>query len=366
MDYKIALIPGDGIGPEIVREAKKVLDKVCEKYGHSFSYSEVLLGGASIDVHGVPLTDEAIATAKSSDAVLMGSIGGDAKTSPWYKLPADLRPEAGLLAIRKGLGLFANMRPAYLYEELKDACPLREDIIGDGFDMMIMRELTGGLYFGARKTEMVDGVITATDTLTYNENEIRRIAKRGFDIAMKRRKKVTSVDKANVLDSSRLWRKVVEEVAKDYPEVTYEHMLVDNCAMQLVKDPKQFDVILTENMFGDILSDEASMVTGSIGMLSSASLNDTKFGLYEPSGGSAPDIAGKGIANPIATILSAAMMLRYTFDLDKEADAIEAAVKQVLKDGYRTIDIMPQEDAKKAYVTQVGTSQMGDLICERI
>ena len=232
--------------------------------------------------------------------------------------------------------------------------------------MMIMRELTGGLYFGARETKEVDGVVTATDTLTYSETEIRRIAKRGFDIAMKRRKKVTSVDKANVLDSSRLWRKVVEEVAKDYPEVTYEHMLVDNCAMQLVKDPKQFDVILTENMFGDILSDEASMVTGSIGMLSSASLNDTKFGLYEPSGGSAPDIAGKGIANPIATILSAAMMLRYTFDLDEEASAIEKAVKKVLEDGYRTIDIMPQDEAGKQKVTQVGTKEMGDLICERI
>ena len=347
MECHIGVISGDGIGPEIVAEAKKVLDKAGEKYGHSFTYQDILMGGCSIDATGVPLTDEAIAAAKASDAVLMGSIGGNTQTSPWYKLAPELRPEAGLL-------------------ELKEACPLRDDIIGDGFDMMIMRELTGGLYFGARKTEMVDGVITATDTLTYNENEIRRIAKRGFDIAMKRRKKVTSVDKANVLDSSRLWRKVVEEVAKDYPEVTYEHMLVDNCAMQLVKDPKQFDVILTENMFGDILSDEASMVTGSIGMLSSASLNDTKFGLYEPSGGSAPDIAGKGIANPIATILSAAMMLRYTFDLDKEADAIEAAVKQVLKDGYRTIDIMPQEDAKKAYVTQVGTSQMGDLICERI
>ena len=366
MDYKIALIPGDGIGPEIVREAKKVLDKVCEKYGHSFSYSEVLLGGASIDVHGVPLTDEAIATAKSSDAVLMGSIGGDAKTSPWYKLEPSKRPEAGLLAIRKALNLFANLRPANLYEELKSACPLKEEIADRGFDMMIMRELTGGLYFGERKTEEVDGVMTAFDSLTYNENEIRRIAKRGFDIAMKRRRKVTSVDKANVLDSSRLWRKIVEEVAKDYPEVTYEHMLVDNCAMQLVKDPKQFDVILTENMFGDILSDEASMVTGSIGMLSSASLNDTKFGLYEPSGGSAPDIAGKGIANPIATILSAAMMLRYSFDLDKEADAIENAVKKVLKEGYRTIDIMPQEEAKKATVTQVGTAGMGDLIVENL
>ena len=365
MECHIGVISGDGIGPEIVAEAKKVLDKAGEKYGHSFTYQDILMGGCSIDATGVPLTDEAIAAAKASDAVLMGSIGGNTQTSPWYKLAPELRPEAGLLKLRKSLNLFANLRPAYLYEELKEACPLRDDIIGDGFDMMI-RELTGGLYFGARKTEMVDGVMTATDTLTYNENEIRRIAKRGFDIAMKRRKKVTSVDKANVLDSSRLWRKVVEEVAKDYPEVTYEHMLVDNCAMQLVKDPKQFDVILTENMFGDILSDEASMVTGSIGMLSSASLNDTRFGLYEPSGGSAPDIAGKGIANPIATILSAAMMLRYTFDLDKEADVIEAAVKQVLKDGYRTIDIMPQEDAKKAYVTQVGTSQMGDLICERI
>ena len=232
--------------------------------------------------------------------------------------------------------------------------------------MMIMRELTGGLYFGERRTEEIDGVMTAMDSLTYNENEIRRIAKRGFDIAMKRRKKVTSVDKANVLDSSRLWRKIVEEVAKDYPEVSYEHMLVDNCAMQLVKDPKQFDVILTENMFGDILSDEASMVTGSIGMLSSASLNDTKFGLYEPSGGSAPDIAGKGIANPIATILSAAMMLRYTFDLDKEADAIEQAVKQVLKEGYRTIDIMPQAGESKEGITQVKTAEMGDLIAARV
>lgn len=365
MEYKVGVISGDGIGPEIVTEAKKVLDQLGKIYGHVFRYEEILMGGCSIDATGEPLTDAAIASAKASDAVLMGSIGGNTSTSPWYQLPSEKRPEAGLLKLRKALNLFANLRPAYLYEELKAACPLRDDIIGDGFDMMIMRELTGGLYFGARKTEEVDGVLTATDTLTYNENEIRRIAKRGFDIAMKRRKKVTSVDKANVLDSSRLWRKIVEEVAQDYPEVTYEHMLVDNCAMQLVKDPKQFDVILTENMFGDILSDEASMVTGSIGMLSSASLNDTKFGLYEPSGGSAPDIAGKGIANPIATILSAAMMLRYSFDLDREADAVEQAVKQVLKDGYRTIDIMPQEKQQEK-VTQVGTAQMGDLICERI
>ncbi len=366
MNLNIVCIPGDGIGPEIVAEAKKVLHKVAQKYGHTISFQDILIGGASIDACGEPLTDKAIATAKAADAVLMGSIGGNTSTSPWYKLPPNLRPEAGLLKLRKELNLFANLRPAYLYEELKAACPLREDIIGGGFDMMIMRELTGGLYFGERSTKEVDGVLTAVDTLTYTENEIRRIAIKGFEIAMKRRKKVTSVDKANVLDSSRLWRKVVEEVAKDYPQVTLEHMLVDNCAMQLVKDPKQFDVILTENMFGDILSDEASMVTGSIGMLSSASLNDTKFGLYEPSGGSAPDIAGQGIANPIATILSAAMLLRYSFDLDEEASAIEAAVQKVLKEGYRTIDIMPQEQEKRSTVEQVGTVRMGDLIAERI
>lgn len=366
MNLNIVCIPGDGIGPEIVAEAKKVLNKVAAKYGHSISYKDILMGGASIDACGEPLTQEAIDTAKAADAVLMGSIGGNTSTSPWYKLPPHLRPEAGLLKLRKELNLFTNLRPAYLYKELKEACPLREDIIGNGFDMMIMRELTGGLYFGERSTKTVGGVVTAIDTLTYTEKEIRRIAVKGFDIAMKRRKKVTSVDKANVLDSSRLWRKVVEEVALDYPEVTLEHMLVDNCAMQLVKDPKQFDVILTENMFGDILSDEASMVTGSIGMLSSASLNDTKFGLYEPSGGSAPDIAGKGIANPIATILSAAMMLRYSFDLDEEAAAIEAAVQKVLEDDFRTIDIMPQEERKRAGVKQVGTAMMGDLIADRI
>ena len=360
MEYKIALIPGDGIGPEIVAEAKKVLDRVCEKYSHKFSYTEVLLGGASIDAHGVPLTEEAIAQAKASDAVLMGSIGGDAKTSPWYKLEPSKRPEAGLLAIRKALNLFANLRPAYLYNELRDACPLRDEIIGDGFDMIIVRELTGGLYFGARKTTEENGVRTAVDTLSYNENEIRRIAIKAFEIARKRRNKVTSVDKANVLDSSRLWRSVVEDVAKDYPDVTLEHMLVDNCAMQLVRDPKQFDVILTENMFGDILSDEASMVTGSIGMLSSASLNETKLGLYEPSHGSAPDIAGQNKANPIATILSAAMMLRYSVDLDKEADAVETAVQKVLTEGYRTGDIM--SDGCKL----VGTKEMGDLIADAI
>ena len=360
MDMKIGVIKGDGIGPEIVDEAMKVLNKIAEVYGHSFSYTQILMGGASIDVNGIPLTEETLQAAKESDAVLMGSIGGDAKTSPWYTLEPSKRPEAGLLQLRKGLNLFANLRPAVLYPELRGACPLKEEISEKGFDMMIMRELTGGLYFGKRSTEEVDGMLVARDELTYSEAEIRRIAKRGFDIAMKRRKKVTSVDKANVLDSSRLWRKVVEEVAADYPEVMLEHMLVDNCAMQLVKDPAQFDVILTENMFGDILSDEASMVTGSIGMLASASLNETKFGLYEPSGGSAPDIAGKGIANPIATILSAAMMLRYSFDLDEEAAAIESAVSNVLKEGYRTIDIMSEG------MTQIGTKEMGDKICSHI
>lgn len=360
MKLNIACIKGDGIGPEIVTQAQKVLNRVAQCYGHEIVYTDVLMGGASIDACGVPLTDEAVAAAKASDAVLMGSIGGNTTTSPWYKLAPELRPEAGLLKLRKSLNLFANLRPALLYPELSDACPLKKEISDAGFDMMIMRELTGGLYFGERHTTEENGIRKAVDTLTYDENEIRRIAIKGFDIAMKRRKKVTSVDKANVLDSSRLWRKVVEEVAKDYPEVALEHMLVDNCAMQLVKDPAQFDVVLTENMFGDILSDEASMVTGSIGMLASASLNDTKFGLYEPSGGSAPDIAGKGIANPIATILSAAMMLRFSFDLDKEADAIENAVAAVLKDGYRTIDIM--SEGKE----QIGTAQMGDKICEYI
>lgn len=360
MDYNVTVIPGDGIGPEIVREARKVLDQVGKVYGHTFDYTEILMGGCSIDAYGVPLTEEALETARKSDAVLLGAVGGDVGNSRWYDVAPNLRPEAGLLAIRKGLGLFANIRPAYLYKELAEACPLKKEIIGDGFDMVIMRELTGGLYFGDRYTREVDGVMTAVDTLTYNEKEIRRIAVKAFDIAMKRRKKVTSVDKANVLDSSRLWRKVVEEVAGDYPEVELSHMLVDNCAMQLVMNPDQFDVILTENMFGDILSDEASMITGSIGMLSSASMNESKFGLYEPSHGSAPDIAGKDMANPIATILSAAMLLRYSFDLDREADAIENAVQAVLTEGYRTGDIMSEGCVK------VGTCKMGDLIAQRI
>ena len=343
-----------------MREARKVLDQVGKVFGHSFDYTEILMGGCSIDAYGVPLTEEALETARKSDAVLLGAVGGDVGNSRWYDVAPNLRPEAGLLAIRKGLGLFANIRPAYLYKELAEACPLKKEIMGNGFDMVIMRELTGGLYFGDRYTREVDGVMTAVDTLTYNEKEIRRIAVKAFDIAMKRRKKVTSVDKANVLDSSRLWRKVVEEVAADYPEVELSHMLVDNCAMQLVMNPGQFDVILTENMFGDILSDEASMITGSIGMLSSASMNESKFGLYEPSHGSAPDIAGKDMANPIATILSAAMLLRYSFDMDREADAVEKAVQAVLTEGYRTGDIMSEG------CTRVGTCKMGDLIAERI
>lgn len=360
MNYKVAVIPGDGIGPEIIAEARKVLDKTGEKYGHTFEYQELLMGGCSIDVYGEPLTDETLKKAKAADSVLLGAVGGDVGKSGWYKLPPDKRPEAGLLKIRKGLGLYANIRPAVLFDELSGACPLKEEITNGGFDFVVLRELTGGLYFGERKTVEENGVLKAIDTLTYDENEIRRIAKWGFDIAMKRNKKVCSVDKANVLDSSRLWRKVVKEVSEEYPEVELIDMLVDNCAMQIVRDPKQFDVILTENMFGDILSDEASMVTGSIGMLSSASLGATKLGLYEPSHGSAPDIAGQDKANPVATILSAAMMLRYSFDLEKEADAIEAAVKQVLKEGYRTVDIM--DNGK----TLVGTKQMGDLIAERV
>ena len=363
MKLNITCIPGDGIGPEIVTEAKKVLNQAAKIYGHEMIYTDILMGGASIDKYGIPLTDEAIITAKSADAVLMGSIGGNTATSPWYKLAPECRPEAGLLKIRKELNLFANLRPAYLYPELKEACPLKESTGDKGFDLLIMRELTGGLYFGKRHTEVIDGQRVATDTLVYSESEIRRIAIRAFDVAMKRRKKVTSVDKANVLDSSRLWRSVVEDVAADYPEVELSHMLVDNCAMQLVHDPAQFDVILTENMFGDILSDEASMITGSIGMLSSASLNDTSFGLYEPSHGSAPDIAGKDIANPIATVLSAAMMLRYSFNLDREADAVENAVRKVLQEGYRTSDLILKGDIS---TKASGCCKMGDLIAERV
>lgn len=360
MNYNIAVIPGDGIGPEIVTEAKKVLDKVGEVYGHTFRYEELLMGGCSIDKYGEPLTDETLERAKKSDSILMGAVGGVVGRDSWYELPPDKRPEAGLLKLRKELQLFCNLRPAVLFDALQGACPLKEELIQGGFDFVIVRELTGGLYFGERHTEEVDGVMTAVDTLTYNETEIRRIAKWAFEIAMKRNKRVCSVDKANVLDSSRLWRKIVKEVSAEYPEVEVTDMLVDNCAMQLVRDPKQFDVILTENMFGDILSDEASMVTGSLGMLSSASLGEGTLGFYEPSHGSAPDIAGQNKANPIATILSAAMMLRYSFNLSKEAEAIEAAVDQVLKKGLRTIDIMDEGR------TLLGTKEMGDAVVAEI
>ena len=358
MKAKITLIPGDGIGPEIVREAKKVLEGIAKKYDHEFIFTDIDMGGCSIDKYGVPLTDEAIEIAKNSDAILLGAVGGNVGNSKWYDVAPNLRPEAGLLKIRKELGLFANLRPALLYKELAGACPLKTEISEAGFDMVIVRELTGGLYFGERYTKEVDGIKTAVDTLVYNENEIRRVAKVAFDIATKRRKKVISVDKANVLDSSRLWRSVVEKVAKDYPDITLEHMLVDNAAMQLVMNPGQFDVMLTENMFGDILSDEASMITGSIGMLPSASLNESKLGLYEPSHGSAPDIAGKNIANPLATILSASMLLKYSLGLDKETSDIENAVEKVLKNNFRTADIYTQGMQK------LSTSQMGDKVLE--
>ncbi len=360
MEYKVTLIPGDGIGPEIVREARKVLDKVGERFGHTFHYTEILMGGASIDACGVPLTEEAIAKAKAGDSVLLGAVGGNVGQSNWYQLPPDLRPEAGLLKIRKELGLFCNLRPAVLFRQLKNACPLKDELIGDGFDFVVVRELTGGVYFGPRETKMENGIRKAVDTMPYDENEIKRIARWAFDVAMKRNKRVCSVDKANVLDTSRLWRQVVREVSAEYPEVELTDMLVDNCAMQMVKDPRQFDVVLTENMFGDILSDEASMVTGSIGMLASASLGETKLGLYEPSHGSAPDIAGQDKSNPIATILSAAMMLRYSFDLTREADAVEEAINRVLDQGFRTIDIMSEG------CTLVGTAQMGDRIAAEL
>lgn len=356
MEKKIALIKGDGIGPEIIDQALLVLDKVCSKYNHKFIYTDILMGGISIDTTGVPLTEEALNTAKSSDAVLLGAVGGP----KWDTLPGHLRPEAGLLAIRKGLGLFANIRPAVLFKELKDACPLRADIVGDGFDIIIIRELTGGLYFGKRSIYEEDNIRKSFDTCVYDENEIKRIAIKAFEVAQKRSGKICSVDKANVMDTSRLWRTVVHEVAKDYPDVEVSDMLVDNAAMQLVRNPRQFDVILTENMFGDILSDEASIVTGSLGMLSSASLGNTSLGLYEPSHGSAPDIAGKDIANPIATILSAAMMLRYSFGMDKEAKDIENAVQTVLSAGYRTSDIMSDG------CINLSCSQMGVKISEFI
>jgi hypothetical protein len=360
MKARLGIIEGDGIGPEIVTQAKRVLDKIALVYGHSFEYVDIDMGGCSIDKYGTSLTDDNLALAKACDAVLLGAVGGDTSNKAWYGIDVDKSPEAGLLKLRKGLNLFANLRPVYLYKSLAKACPLKEEAVKDGFDIMIVRELTGGLYFGERSTRVENSKRIATDTLNYSEDEIRRVAIKAFELAAKRKSKLTSVDKANVLDSSRLWRSVVEEVARDYSEVKLNHMLVDNCAMQLIVNPSEFDIILTENMFGDILSDEASVLTGSIGMLSSASLNDTSFGLYEPSHGSAPDIKGKGIANPIATIISAAMLLGISLGLDKERKAVEAAVEAVLESGARTIDI--SED-KKNYL---GTKEITDLILANI
>jgi 3-isopropylmalate dehydrogenase len=356
MEFNLAVIKGDGIGPDIVDQATKVLDTVGAKYGHSFKYEEVLAGGVAIDATGEPLPEETVKVCKASDSVILGAVGG----WQWDHLPGHKRPEMALLGLRQELGLYANLRPAKLFEELKGACPMKEEVIGDGLDLMVVRELTGGIYFGQRGDGTGENGAFAYDTMMYSEKEVERIAKNAFDIAMKRGKKLCSVDKANVLENSRLWRKVVLEVAKDYPEVELSHMYVDNAAMQLVINPKQFDVLVTGNMFGDILSDEASMITGSIGMLPSASIGETKLGMYEPIHGSAPDIAGQDKANPIATVLSMAMMLRYSFDLEEEANAIEAAVEKVLAEGYRTIDIMSDG------CQQVGTKEMGQLICDRL
>ena len=356
MNYSIAVIPGDGIGPDIVAETIPVLDKVGELFGHTFTYTELLAGGAALDALGLPLPEETLKVCKNSDAVLLGAVGGP----KWDDLEGSMRPEQALLGLRAGLGLFANLRPAILYKQLKEACPLRSDIIGDGLDVFVVRELTGGIYFGERgRVELPSGT-KAFDTMAYSVPEIERIARLSFEIAMKRSKKVTSVDKANILESSRLWRATVEVVAKDFPEVELNHMYVDNAAMQLVRDPHQFDVIVTSNMFGDILSDEASMITGSIGMLPSASLGDGSFGMYEPVHGSAPDIAGQDKANPIATVLSAAMMLRYTFGLTEEADVIERAVETVLDSKHRTGDIM------SSGMQLTGTKEMGRLIREAL
>ena len=356
MEKKIAVLPGDGIGPEIIAEAIKVLDKTAQRFSHRFLYDYVDIGGCAIDKYGVPITEAGMQTCKTADSVLLGAVGGP----KWDGCDASIRPEKALLAVRKELNLFANLRPTKLFSQLKDASPLKQEIVGGGIDLLIVRELTGGVYFGAKKTQEADGQLIATDIMPYSEREIERIGRVAFDTAMKRGKKLASVDKANVLETSRLWRKVMHRLAEVYPEVAYSDILVDNAAMQLIKNPTQFDVLVTENMFGDILSDEASMLTGSIGMMPSASLSSGSRGMYEPIHGSAPDIAGQNLANPLGTILSAAMMLRYSFDLPQEADAIECAVNAVLDEGLRTGDIM-QDGA-----TRVTCSQMGDCVAQRI
>ena len=358
MNYQIAVIKGDGIGPEIVSEAMAVLEQVGAKFGHTFAFQEVLAGGCSIDAHGIPLTDETIEICKKADSVLLGAVGGP----KWDNVPSEKRPEKALLGLRAALGLFANIRPAMMYKALSDACPIKPEIIGDGFDIVVCRELTGDVYFGRhyRKESACGWGQMGCDDMNYSVYEVERIARRAFEMARVRSKKVTSVDKANVLETSRLWRETVTRVAAGYPDIELNHMYVDNAAMQLVHNPGQFDVILTGNLFGDILSDEASMITGSIGMLPSASIGETGRGMYEPIHGSAPDIAGKGIANPIATILSCAMMLRYSFGLSAEADAIEQAVEKALNDGYRTADIAAP--GQKA----LSTSQMGQMIRDNL
>ena len=356
MNKNITVLRGDGIGPEIVSEAIKVLDKVFEKYGHTFNYTEVDIGGCSIDKYGVPITEDGMAKCKAADSVLLGAVGGP----KWDGVDPSIRPEKALLAVRSELGLFANLRPTRLFMQLADSSPLKPSIVGNGIDLMIVRELTGGIYFGKRRTDIVGGEKVATDEMTYSEHEIERIGRVAFETARKRSSRVISVDKANVLDSSRLWRAVMHKLADEYSDVQYADMLVDNTAMQLIKNPAQFDVVVTENMFGDILSDEASMLTGSIGMMPSASLSEGTLGMYEPIHGSAPDIAGQNLANPIGTIMSAAMMLRYSFGMPAEADAIEAAVNKALDDGYRTADIY------KDGFTKVGCSEMGSIIAANI
>lgn len=357
MEKNIAVIRGDGIGPEIVNATLQVLAAVGEKFGHKFNYTDVDMGGCSIDKHGVPLTEEAIAACRASDSVLLGAIGG----YKWDKLPGDIRPERGLLGLRAAMGLYSNVRPARLFPQLDFASPLKPEIVQRGIDLVIVRELIGGVYFGEHKTETLpNGEKMATDVMSYSTHEIERMLHIAFKMAQKRRRKVTMIDKANVLDTSKLWRELGYQIAEQYPDVAYDYMLVDNTAMQLVKEPSQFDVIVTENMFGDILSDEASMITGSIGMIPSSSLGESTVGMYEPIHGSAPDIAGQDIANPIGTILAAAMMLKYSFDMDKESDAVEAAVNAVLDKGLRTADIMSEGK------TKIGCAAMGKAVAEAV
>ena len=356
MKKNIAVIRGDGIGPEIVNQALLVLDKIADKFGHEFTYTDVDMGGCAIDKHGDPLPQSELDKCTASDSVLLGAVGGP----KWNDVPGPMRPEKGLLRLRAGMGVYSNNRPAKIWPQLADASPLKPEIVAKGIDFIIVRELIGGIYFGKHETIEKDGQKVAIDELTYSEEEIRRIGRIGFETAQKRGKRLCSVEKSNVLDSSRLWKKVMHELAAEYPDVELSDMLVDNCAMQIVKDPSQFDVVVTENMFGDILSDEASMITGSIGMIPSSSLGATSCGLYEPIHGSAPDIAGKDIANPIGTILSAAMMLRFSFDMAEEADCIEEAVSRVLDAGYRTGDIFSPG------CTKVGCTEMGRLILQQI